>query len=187
MTSIQYMKKILMSLIFLFLFSSCDDFNKKEPVTSGAAYSSVFSKTCSGGSVHIKAKKINESVTGEVSSINIDDLKAGDKIQISGSINTTECGVSGSISFSCDGTVVIDTNRAFICNNSGASSPISVTPLASSSSSPSLSPSASPLVSSFKVTGGEVYVYQNGTEVFTRIKLDKAPYLSNCPVSFRCE
>ena len=159
------------------LFSSCNDSKKK--VSSGAAqaYASVFSKSCSGGSVNIRVETVSDDSTG-VSFVDANSLKVGDKVQIAGTINKSICKGSGSISFSCEGVVQIDTNRAFVCQSGTVSSGYSTTtPLDNSSTLAG---------NTYKFLGGTVLVYQNQTSVLTRIVLSSS-LQPRCPESFTCD
>ena len=187
---ISLINQVCISLLVLFFFPACDDFGKKKPVTSGTAqvYTTVFSKQCSEGSINIKVETVSETST-EGTTVNVDDLKVGDKVQISGTINNHVCPVSGSVSFSCEGQVQIDTNRAFVCNSGTISSgffsgSLSTVAPSKTSSSSSLDQPTTVQSSAPKMLRGEVLIYQNGTAVSTRIFF----YQSNCPVvGFICD
>ena len=219
---IMNIKKILLSFFVLIFFSACKG-NDTEEVVSGAAqvYTSVFSKQCTGGSVHIKVETVSEvsnGISSQISTVNLDNLKVGDKVQISGTINNT---VLGAVSFSCEGVVQIDTNRTFTCHsgtlgssfvNSPVSSPASPNPYpdvygsSTGSASPnpypdvygsstgSASPNPYPDVygastgsASLRMLEGQVHIFQNGTQVHTRIKLVNSIINRPLPLSFTCQ
>jgi len=182
------LKLVLIGFVFLFVFSSCKDGRLKKLVTSGEAqvWTTVFSKQCAGGSVHIKAETVSEGGVG----LDVDNLKPGDKVQISGTVANNICQGSGSISFSCEGAVRIDTNRAFSCNagSLGLAGSVSSTShsLFQNPFTPS-SPGISAPATAFKVIGVQVHIYQNGTQVFTKVDLSRPPHQLFCPVSFVCD
>lgn len=184
------LKQILIGFVFLFVFSSCGDRNLKKPVTSGGAqgWTTVFSKQCAGGSVHVKAETVSEGGAG-LDSVDVDNLKPGDKVQISGTVANNICQGSGSISFFCEGAVRIDTNRTFTCNAGSLGLAGSVSSTSNSLLQNPFRPSSSVSTYStgFKVIGAQVHIYQNGTQVFTRVDLSRPPHQLFCPVSFVCD
>ena len=184
---IMNIKKILISFFVLIFFSACND-NDKKPVGSGTAqvYTSVFSKQCTEGSVHIKVETVSEVSNGsssQISTVNLDNLKVGDKVQISGTINSQVPSI-GSVSFSCEGVVRIDTNRTFICNSGTLGSNLVNSPV-----SPNHYPGVygtSTGSASLRMLGGQVQIHQNGTQVFTRITLTDS-LNTKIPISFTCQ
>ena len=147
--------------------------------------------------------EVSNGGSSPISTVNLNNLKPGHKVQISGTLNNQRLLNGGSVSFSCEGVVKIDTNRTFICAsgilgstfvNSPASSP--TYPPASSppyppASSPTYPPASSPPYpnhypghgastgsASLRMSGGKVHTYQNGTQVFTEIFLVNSVTLS---------
>ena len=172
-----------MSLFFLL---SCEKDNK--PVSSGVAqsYKTILSKSCSKGSLTVKVKTIsNVSSTGQITLTKTDQPKVGDEVEISGKINKSLCKGSNPLTFSCKGTVAIDTNRVFRCFSGTLGLGTSSVSTGSSLTGQSTS-LASPLINStLKFLTGEFHTYQNGTGFAVTLAVQKGTY--RCPTSFVCE
>ena len=176
-----YFVLYFISLFFLF---SCKE--EKKPVSSGATqtYKTIYSKSCSGGSLTVKTKtKSNLSATGQVVLTESNKLGVGDEVEISGKINKNTCGNSP-LTFSCKGTVYIDTNRTFICT-SGTLGLGTTSSSAGTSTLTSSSLTTNPVINISKFLKGEFYTYQNGTELFARVIVHNGIYA--CPTGFRCQ
>ena len=192
----QIVKSLSAFFIMLMMFSSCNPDEKNREVTSGQAQvkTLVFSRTCLGGSFKV-SKQTAPALSSTVSTSGITQLQLGDQVTITGTVNNGQvCGL-GSVSFNCQATVRIDTNRAFICSSSGSigagslgvtSSPVAV-PGGIVSGTP-VTPAYTSIIGGRNVLGGDFYVFDNGTKVSVHITLS-GPSINPqavCKIGFIC-
>ncbi|MBC6415312.1 MAG: hypothetical protein GDA46_02860 [Bdellovibrionales bacterium] len=181
----------IFSVFFLFL-TSCKEEEVK--VNSGVAqlYTSVFSKRCNEGSINIRAKRISGLINTGLEKLNV-----GDKVQISGTIKSSLCGLTGNVGFSCTAQLAIANNRSFVCQSGNINSfgghalnRNSVSTLGTNSINTLGANSVGSYNSSLrKITKGEFFIYNNGTAVYSHLLLDNHSNFiqQSCPVSFKCE
>ncbi len=203
------MKYFLVLVFFLFLVD-CGSDKKTDVITPGTGSfgSLAFSKICSGGSFQVYKK----SVVGAVGPSQINSLPVGASVSVKGVINDSPCH-SGSVKFTCEGTVAIDTNRAIICNTGtvqgGVGSSLTTTTTQSSSLIPNLlqqntecnplthscGTNINPLTAhghgygSVNLIQGQVHTYDNGTKAYVNIEFPRPRGLSvhgNCSTGFAC-
>lgn len=160
-------------LFFVFLFSSCDKITDKDDdktnVVSGIAQTQqiVFSKSCAEGSFQVS--RIGPATT--TTTVGLASLQAGEKIRVSGKVSNNSCG-GGILSFTCDGTVAIET-RSFVCNSGSVSAGIVTT-----------RPTVNTLTTRSFIKG-EFHVLQNGTESSASITMSGSHGLI-CMAGFIC-
>ena len=187
-------------LIFLLFLTSCQEPKVVTPGPVVPTERQVFADSCSGCSFRV-LKKITGSSSGN-------SLKQGDHLIVKGSATGDGICHSGSISFQCQPMVVIE-NRTLRCSSgtvstSVASAPAVSTPAVSTPavstpavstpavstpavSTPAVStPAVSTTVASPQFRSGEFHIFDNRTESFLSLVIDK-PNNYPCSISCRCK
>ena len=170
--SLSFYGFVLFSVFFLF---SCD--KETTEVTSGAVqtYNSIFSKSCSEGSINIKVEAVASKTSLNLVSVNPEKLNVGDEVHISGTVKKSLCGNAGHVSFSCKGRVQIGDNRSFVCS-SGTVNILGAAHVLGATN-----------VSGKKFSSGDFHIFGNGMKFFGRIFLsDHSNLAPPCPLSFLC-
>lgn len=128
--------RFFLFLFLTFILSSCgEDLKKSFPVGLGkqdkklvstgiaSLKKSVFSKSCSEGSVEIFRSRSPSSL-GPTSPpalvLSGNELNEGDQVSISGRVASSVCHNGAPFSFTCEASVAIGGNRTFICSSGRA-------------------------------------------------------------------
>lgn len=178
------MKHFLILGFFFFLLSCQKQTIKKVTLTkAGVTTSSIaFSKSCTEGSFQVYKKSM-------LGAAGYSQLSVGASVSVKGEIHNSPCHSGGTIRFTCEGSIAVDTNRAIVCTsgtvNGGTggsliSSPIDRIvpnllgggPPSSNDSLGGLSASpTSPITPSgpVQLTSGQVHIFQNGVEAYVNL------------------
>ena len=202
------MRHFLIIGSFFFLLSCQKQTVKKVTITkAGVTTSSIaFSKSCEEGSFQVYKKSM-------IGSAGYSQLSVGASVSVKGTIHNSPCHSGGTIQFTCEGSIAVDTNRAIVCTSgtvnggSGAgliSSPIPNLipnllgggPPSSNHSLGGLSTSpTSPITPSgpVQLTSGQVHIFQNGVEAYVNLHFPHpssgSPQLPQqiCSAGFTCK
>lgn len=180
----RYILVVILSLAFW----SCDNSTSTVVSTGTAIVPDVVKYlTCSQGSVTVSVP--SNSIPGTQPTLG--KLPAGTEVKISGTINNSQglCGLSSSVSFTCQGVVFVDTLRYIRCNQGGTIGSVST----SITALPSLTlglPTQTPLTRNQNHTpsflGGGIAVYDNGQRISVEIKVSQPYNLGACPIGWAC-
>ena len=202
------MKYFLIIVVSLFLVNCDNNDNDNDLfggiVDSGSSGSLAYSKRCQGGSFQV----YKSSVVGHVGYSQISSLPVGSSVSVKGSISSSPCHSGSSVTFTCEGTVAIGTNRTIQCTSGsifygGTSSfqttkttaPSNLLPNLLGGSHQSCDPLIDPLCtggnsihssgstlynnhSSRNLTSGQIHTYDNGTRAAVSLTF---PHPSSLP------